>query len=103
MAHPAKTRDAAPEELEVRPPESQPPRPAVRARIVGLRAQARVAIAVVVVIGALKAAQGLLLPIAFGIVIALALAPVVRRLERLMPRWVASAVVVFALTGVLGF
>ena len=71
--------------------------------MVGLQAYALVAIAVVVVIGALKAAQNFFVPVLFGIVVALALAPLVRRLERLMARWVASIVAVALLVGLLGF
>ncbi len=71
--------------------------------MVGMQAYALVAVAIIVLIGGLKAAQGFFVPILIGLVLALALAPVVRRLERLMPRWVASAVVVSLFVGQLGF
>jgi len=71
--------------------------------MVGLQAYALVAIAVVVTVAALKAAQAFFVPIIFGVVIALALAPMVRRIERLMPRWIAAALVVALLVGLAGF
>jgi predicted PurR-regulated permease PerM len=71
--------------------------------VVGLQAYALVAIAVVVALGALKAAQNFFVPVLFGIVIALALAPVVRRLERFMARWVASVCAVALLVALVGF
>ncbi len=71
--------------------------------MVGLQSFALVSIAVVILIGALKAAQGFFVPIVFGLVFALALAPLVRRLQRIMARWVASALVVGLLVGLLAF
>ena len=59
-------------------------------------------ISVVVAVGALKLAQGFFVPIVFALVFALALAPFVRRLQRLMPRWIAAALVVGSLVGLLG-
>jgi predicted PurR-regulated permease PerM len=70
------------------------PRRSVRARIVGLQGYAVITIAVILVVAALREASGFFIPVAFSIVIALALAPVVRRLARLVPRWIASALVV---------
>jgi predicted PurR-regulated permease PerM len=61
-----------------------------------------VAIAIVLIVGALRAAAGFFLPLIFGLVIALALAPLVRRLQRIMPRWVASALVVTFTIGGIG-
>jgi predicted PurR-regulated permease PerM len=74
-----------------------------RAKLIGLQAHALVVIALVLVVGALKAAEGFIVPVVTGLVIALALAPMVRRLERFMPRWIASALIVSALVGALGF
>src|SRR5687767_367651 len=71
--------------------------------MVGLQGYAIVGIAAVLVLGALRFASGFFVPVVAGIVVALALAPVVRRLERLMPRWIASALVVLSLVGLLGF
>jgi predicted PurR-regulated permease PerM len=70
--------------------------------MVGLQGVAVVVIGAAVLIGALKAAAGFLVPIAFGVILALALAPIVRVFERLMPRWVASALIVGGLVGTLG-
>ena len=62
-----------------------------------------VAIATVLTVAALRVAAGFFVPLIFGIVLALALAPIVRRLERLMARWVASGLVVMlAVSGVGG-
>ncbi len=68
----------------------------------GLEKYALLAISVVMVVAALKLAQGFFVPIAFALVIALALAPLVRRLQRIMPRWIAAALVVASLVGLLG-
>jgi predicted PurR-regulated permease PerM len=73
-----------------------------RVQAAGLQGYAVVAIATIMLVAALKAASGFFIPLMFGVVLALALAPVVRRLERLMPRWVASALVVLLAVGGLG-
>jgi predicted PurR-regulated permease PerM len=110
MAAPASGRDLRPVEKEKidKPPEDATPtlaphRPSAHARMVGLQGFAIVLVGVVVAIGALRVAAGLFIPIAFGVVLALALAPAVRKLERIMPRWTASAVVVFGLVGLFAF
>ena len=103
MAHPARARDTAPEEVAARTSSDLPGRPPSQKRAARIQSQALVAIAVVISIGALRVAQGFFVPVVFGIVIALALGPIVRRLAKIMPRWIASALVVFALAGVLGF
>lgn len=69
----------------------------------GMQGYALIAIATVVVVGALKAAEGFFVPVVFGVVLALALAPLVRRLARILPRWIASAVVVSTVVGLVGF
>jgi predicted PurR-regulated permease PerM len=63
-----------------------------------------VTIGTVLVIAAIRAAAGFLVPLVFGVVIALTFAPVVRSLERAIPRWVASALVVLLTAGgIAGF
>jgi predicted PurR-regulated permease PerM len=83
-------------------PASQP-RKTARTRLVGLQGYAVIVIATILAIAALRVAQGFFIPVISGLVIALALAPLVRRLERLMPRWIAAALVVGATLGSLGF
>ena len=85
------------------PAAAAPPKRSTRTRLAGIQGYAVVTIATVLVIGALRLAEGFFVPVVAGLVIALALAPVVRRLEWLMPRWIASAVVVSLLVGLLGF
>jgi predicted PurR-regulated permease PerM len=63
---------------------------------------ALVTIATILIVAGLRAASGFLVPLVFGVVIALTLAPFVRRLERLMPRLIASAIVVLTVVGGLG-
>ena len=70
--------------------------------ISGLQKYALLAISTVVVVAALRLAQGFFVPIVFGMVVALALAPLVKRLQRIMPRWIAAALVVGSLVGLLG-
>jgi predicted PurR-regulated permease PerM len=67
-----------------------------------LQRYAVIAIATILVVAALRAASGFLVPLVFGIVLALTFAPIVRRLQRLMPRWIASALVVVTVVGGLG-
>ena len=71
-------------------------------RMAGLQGYAIVAIALILTVAALRAAQGFFVPVAFSIVIALTLAPLVRRMARLMPRWIASALVVLVAMGGIG-
>jgi predicted PurR-regulated permease PerM len=109
MATPAPQRDLRPVDrpepaTEGERPASSPPdaatppsTPSRRTRMAGLQGAAIVVVGVAVFIGALKAAAGFFVPIAFGIVFALALAPIVRVLDRAMPRWVASGLVVCGL------
>src|SRR5688500_16849089 len=108
MAHPAANRDLRPVDPveQVQPPDAaaaRSSRAVTRTRMAGLQAYALIAVAVVLVVGALKVAEGFFVPVVFSFVIALALAPLVRRMERLMPRWIASALVVSSLVGLLGF
>jgi predicted PurR-regulated permease PerM len=65
----------------------------------GPQAWAVVSLGVVAVVAALRLASGFFVPLLASIVIALALAPIVRRLARWLPRGVAAALVVGALVG----
>lgn len=51
---------------------------------------------------ALRYAQGVLAPLTLSLLGALALAPPVKMLSRLLPRWLASAVVVVGITAAIG-
>jgi predicted PurR-regulated permease PerM len=66
----------------------------VRTRLSGLQGYALVAIAVILTVAALQAADAFLVPVAFSVVMALTLAPIVRQLGRIIPRWIAAALVV---------
>lgn len=101
-ASPAAEELASPEAPAPEPAGPTAPEPSVRSRLIGLQSYALVAIATILVVAGLRAASGFFVPVIFGIVIALTLAPVVRRLERAMPRWVASALVVLVAAGGLG-
>jgi len=83
----------------VAPPEAEEP---VLTRFTGLQGYGVVSLAVVIVVAGLSLAQGFFVPVFVSLVLALALARIVRRLERMTPRWVASAIVVCSLVGVLG-
>ena len=102
MAHPARARESTPEEVAARTSSDLPGRPPSQKRAPdpksGARRDRRCR--------QYRCPQGgarIFVPVVSGIVIALALGPIVRRLAKIMPRWIASAVVVFALAGVLGF
>ena len=82
--------------------DNAPSDPPIETRFTGLQGYGVVSLAVVVGIAALSLAQGFIVPVVVSIVLALALARIVRRLSRLFPRWVASALVVFFLVGTLG-
>ena len=99
--HDEKDKSAKPAEAAT-PTFARRPR-GTRTRMSGLQGFAVIVAGIVMAVAALKLAAGFFIPIAFGLVLALALAPVVRVFERVMPRWMASAVVVCSLVGVLGF
>ena len=82
--------------VELASPEARP------TEISGLQKYALLAISVVIVVAALRVAEGFFVPIVFAIVVALALAPLVRKLQRFMPRWIAAALVVGSLVALLG-
>jgi predicted PurR-regulated permease PerM len=79
--------------------EVPPPRTSNGVRMSGPQAWAVVSLGVVAVVAALRLASGFFVPLLTSIVIALALAPIVRRLARWLPRGVAAALVVGALVG----
>jgi len=60
-------------------------------------------IAVVLCLAAFRIARDVLAPLLLGVLTAVALAPLVRGLSRLIPRWIAAAVVVMAIAGAFGF
>ena len=60
-------------------------------------------IAIVLCLAAFQFARDVLAPLLLGILTAVALAPLVRGLSRVMPRWIAAAVVVIAIAGAFGF
>src|SRR6478752_3751576 len=57
-------------------------------------------IAVILALAACRAAAGILVPLLVAVLLAVALAPPVAVLTRLMPRWIAAAIVVFGITGI---
>ncbi|HEX8031801.1 MAG TPA: AI-2E family transporter [Vicinamibacterales bacterium] len=59
-------------------------------------------IAVILALAACRYASGILAPLLVAILSAVALAPLVRTLTRVMPRWLASAIVVFSITAAIG-
>ena len=67
------------------------------------RVTAAQVIAVILTLAACRYARGVLAPILLGVLTAVALAPLVRSLSRVIPRWVAAAIVVLGLAGSFGF
>jgi predicted PurR-regulated permease PerM len=59
-------------------------------------------IAVILTLAACRYARGVLTPLLVAVLTAIALAPLVRVLARIIPRWLASAVVVLAIASALG-
>jgi predicted PurR-regulated permease PerM len=91
---------ATPQREPPTPPEST--EPPIETRFSGLQGYGVVSLAVIIGVAALSLAQGFIVPVVVSIVMSLALARIVRRLQRLMPRWVASALVVILLMAGLG-
>src|SRR5689334_14317000 len=60
-------------------------------------------IAVILTLAAFRYASGILAPLLVALLVAIALAPFVSALSRMMPRWVASAIVVLSIFGAFGF
>jgi predicted PurR-regulated permease PerM len=86
------------ERSEPTPPGETP----IQAHVSGLQGYGFVSLAVVIVVAALSLAQGFFVPVVVAIVLSLALARIVRRLQYVMPRWVASALVVIAMIAGVG-
>ena len=59
-------------------------------------------IALILLLAAMRYAQGLLAPLLFGVMSSLALSPLVKTLSRIMPRWIAAGIVVVAITSAFG-
>lgn len=59
-------------------------------------------IAVILTLAAFKMAAGVLVPLVVAVLIAVALAPMVAALSRVMPRWIAAAIVVVGIAGAFG-
>jgi predicted PurR-regulated permease PerM len=60
-------------------------------------------IALILALAACRYASGFLAPLLFAIMASLALAPLVKTLTRVIPRWIAAAIVVIAISGAFGF
>lgn len=73
--------------------------PSSSVRHIGLQGWLLVSVAVSIIVAALQFAHGFFVPLVTSIIIALALAPLVRRLARWMSRGVAAAIVVASLLG----
>ena len=58
-------------------------------------------IAVILALSACRYAAGILAPLLVAVLASVALAPLVRALTRVMPRWLASALVVISITGAI--
>src|SRR5688572_25250163 len=60
-------------------------------------------IALLLSLAALRYGREFLAPLLVAVLAAVALAPPVRALSRVMPRWLASAIVVLGIAGIFGF
>lgn len=60
-------------------------------------------IAVILCLAAFRSARDVLAPLLLGVLAAVALAPPVKALTRMLPRWIAAAVVVIAIASAFGF
>src|SRR5262245_64170606 len=96
------TRLLTPVNAEPAPEPTVATRRSMRMRTAGAQGYAIGAIAMILIVAALRAAEGFFLPVAFSVVIALTFAPLVRRMERLLPRWIASGLVVVIALGGIG-
>ena len=59
-------------------------------------------IALILALAACRYAGGFLAPLLFAVMASLALAPLVKALTRIIPRWIAAAVVVISISGAFG-
>jgi predicted PurR-regulated permease PerM len=78
-------------------------KPAAVLREVPTQITAPQVIAFLMAMAALYYGRGFLAPLLVAVLAAVALAPPVRQLSKAMPRWLASALVVFTLTGAVAF
>jgi predicted PurR-regulated permease PerM len=60
-------------------------------------------IAVILTLAACRYGRDFLAPLLLGVLAAVALAPLVRGLSRILPRWIAAAIVVIGIAGAFGF
>lgn len=60
-------------------------------------------IALILALAACRYASGFLAPLLFAVMASLALAPLVKTLTRVIPRWIAAAIVVISISGAFGF
>ena len=59
-------------------------------------------IALILALAACRYASGFLAPLLFAVMASLALAPLVKMLTRVIPRWIAAAIVVISISGAFG-
>jgi len=59
-------------------------------------------IALILALAACRSASGFLAPLLFAVMASLALAPLVKTLTRVIPRWIAAAIVVISISGAFG-
>lgn len=78
-----------------------PDKPTAVLAEVPTRITATQVIAVILALAACRAAAGVLAPLLVAVLLAVALAPLVAVLSRLMPRWVAAAIIVFGTSGLV--
>jgi predicted PurR-regulated permease PerM len=97
----AKPDAAKPEKADAKPAASGDG-PTASLPVVPTRITSSQVVAALLIIGTLEYAEGFFAPLLAAVFISIALAPPVRWLTRLMPRWLASTVVVGALVGVVG-
>jgi predicted PurR-regulated permease PerM len=67
------------------------------------RVTATQVIAVILCLAAFRSARDVMAPLLLGVLTAVALAPLVRALSRVISRWIAAAVVVIAIAAAFGF
>ena len=60
-------------------------------------------IAIILALAACRYGRDVLAPLVLGVLIAVALAPLVRGLSRVIPRWIAAAIVVISIASAFGF
>jgi predicted PurR-regulated permease PerM len=83
-------------------PKDEGAKPAASLPVVPTRITANQVIACLLLLFALRYAEGVLAPLMLALLGSLALAPPVRALSRVVPRWMASAVVVVVIASAFG-